>query len=72
MTGFLLAIMISGAVGNTTGSIPLGLFTDVQDCITTASKIIDSNILKDEHDVWCIPVKIQDGYANGDGELEVM
>ena len=70
MHGFLLAIMISGAVGNNSESIPLGLFTDVQDCITTASKIIDSGILKDEHDVWCIPVKIQEGYANGDGELE--
>lgn len=72
MTGFLLAIMVSSAVGNTNSSIPLGLFSDVQDCITTASKIVDSDIMKDEHDVWCIPVKIQDGYASGDGDLEAM
>jgi len=72
MNGFLLAIMISSATGMQQDSIPLGLFTDVQDCIHTASRIVDSGILKDEHDVWCIPVKIQDGYANGDGELEVM
>ena len=70
MNGFLLAIMISSATGMQQDSIPLGLFTDVQDCIHTASRIVDSGILKDEHDVWCIPVKIQDGYANGEGELE--
>ena len=70
MHGFLLAIMISGAVGGNAGSIPLGLFSDVQDCIDTANKITDADILKDEHDLWCIPVKIQDGYANGEGELE--
>ena len=69
MTGFLLAIMLSGAVGGNSGSIPLGLFSDVQDCITTANAIVEADILKDEHDVWCIPVKIEGGYANGEGDL---
>lgn len=72
MSGFLLAIMISGAVSGTSGSVPLGLFSDVQDCIDTAAMITDADILKDEHDLWCIPVKIQDGYASGEGDLEIL
>lgn len=67
MNAFLLALMISSVTGNTAESIPLGIYSDVQDCVATAHKIIDADVLKDEHDVWCIPVKLQDGYANQDG-----
>lgn len=65
MTGYLLAIMLSSALTGTAGSIPLGVFTSADDCVATASRIAEEEVLQDQHDLWCIPVHI-----TTDGKLQ--
>lgn len=63
MNAFLLTLML----GFNQGSIPLGIFSDVQDCVDTAIRIQEVRALQDEHDLWCIPIDLKSGYANQDG-----
>lgn len=69
MNAFLLSLML----GFGQGSIPLGIFSDVEDCVQTAVRIQEVQALKDEHDLWCIPIKLEKGYANHEGgEVELL
>lgn len=59
MSAYLLIVILF-----TGDQIPLGLYSTSQRCIETAGELIEQAVIQDEHDLWCVPVEIKDGYAN--------